>query len=275
MQELPQIPPLRTHTTDDGEVLYSIISIIEEMEVSKNPNRYWSDLKRKLKREGFEPYENIVRLKLEAPDGKMRDTDVANRETILRILQSISHPAAEQAKLWMAQLGEERIKEETEELDSIDRAIERAKERYRKQGYNEQWINRRIKIKQVRKILTDEWQSRGVEGRQYSQLTGELHKGTFEVSIRQHKDLKKLGKGDNLRDNMTFLELAFTLLAESTTVGLIEEDDPFGFSGNMESVQLAAIAAQTARRELEKRRGKKVVSPLSFKKFLKGKKDEE
>lgn len=132
------------------------------MGVSKNPRRYWSDLKKKLKREGFQLYDNIVQLKLEASDGKKYNTDVANRETILRILQSISHPSAEQAKQWLAATGEERLKEAAGELDIIEQAIEKAKAKYREEGYNEQWINRRINIKHIRKVLTDEWKNREI-----------------------------------------------------------------------------------------------------------------
>lgn len=271
MNELPEIPPLRTHTTEEGETLFSIVSIIEAMEVSTNPRRYWSDLKRKLKREGFEVYENIVQLKLESTDGKKYKTDVANRETVLRILQSISHPSAEQAKQWLARMGEERF----QEVEDPMKAIERAKDHYRQKGYNDKWIETRIQSKQIRDILTDEWQNRGVtDKREYGALTNEIHKGAFDMTVRQHKGMKEL-KRQNLRDHMTLTELAITILGEASTVDIARSRDAKGYDENKDAARDGGTIAGNARREIEAQTGKKVASSTNFLKRLKGKKKEK
>jgi len=233
MNELPEIPQIRTAKDTDGELLYSVVSIIEVMDVSKAPRRYWSDLKRRLKTEGFEVYENIVQLKLPASDGKQRQTDCANRETILRILQSISHPSAEQAKQWLAKSGEQQL----QELENPDIAMERAKAYYRKKGYSEKWINKRIETKGIRSLLTEEWKERGVkEGKQYADLTNEIHTGAFEMTVGEHKGLKEL-KRESLRDHMTLTELAITSLGEAATIDIANANEAFGFEENKDAAK--------------------------------------
>lgn len=271
MNELPKIPHLRTFLNLEGEILYSIVSILEAMEVSKNPRRYWSDLKRKLKKEGFQLYENIVQLKLTSSDGKKYNTDCANRETILRILQSISHPSAEQAKQWLAQTGEHRIAE----IEDPMKAIDRAKDHYRKKGYSEEWISRRVQSREIRDILTDEWKERGIEDhRQFGTLTNEIHQGAFDLTVKEHKEHKSL-KRQNLRDHMTLTELAITILGEASTAEIAQGRDAQGFEENKEAATDGGKIAGDARRQIEALTGRKVVSKRNFLKRLGGKKEEE
>ncbi|MCK4407109.1 MAG: Bro-N domain-containing protein [Bacteroidales bacterium] len=202
---------IRVHWDNEAEKWYfSIIDIIETLTGSGNPRRYWSDLKRKLIKEGYnELYENIVQLKLQAPDGKMRETDCADTEGLLRIIQSIPSPKAEPFKRWLAKVGYERI----EETEDPEKAFDRAMETYLKKGYSTNWINQRLKSIEVRKELTDEWESRGVKkGLEYAILTNEITKAWAGFTIKEYKDFKNLKK-ENLRDNMTNLELVLNMLA--------------------------------------------------------------
>ena len=188
----------------------SIVDVIEVLTDSANPRRYWSDLKIKLEKEGSEVYENIVQLKMEAPDGKMRLTDVADAEQLFRLIQSIPSPKAEPFKQWLAQLGRERL----EEIDDPEQGIDRIMEYYHRKGYSTNWINQRLKSIEVRKELTDEWEKRGIQkGRQYAILTDVITKGWSGLTTKQYKQFKGL-KTESLRDNMTNLELVLNMLRE-------------------------------------------------------------
>lgn len=216
----------RIRTAWDGEKeewYFSIVDVCEVLSDTDNPRRYWSDLKRKLKAEGaVELYEKIVQLKMTAPDGKKRLTDVADTEQLFRIIQSIPSPKAEPFKLWLAQVGRERI----EETIDPELTIERALETYLKKGYTREWINQRLQAIQVRKELTDEWDARGVQkGVEYAILTDEISRAWSGMSTRQYKNFKGLRK-ENLRDNMTTLELVLNMLAEATTTEISKQKSP-------------------------------------------------
>ncbi|MCD8493404.1 MAG: hypothetical protein LRY51_16755 [Geovibrio sp.] len=198
---------------EEEEWLFSVIDVVEILTGTDNPRRYWSDLKRKLKAEGSQLYEKIVQLKMTSSDGKKRLTDVANTEQLLRIIQSIPSPKAEPFKRWLASVGSERINETVDPELSIDRALAT----YLKKGYTKEWINQRLQSIQVRKELTDEWGERGIQqGIEYAILTDEITKAWSGLSTRQYKRLKGLKK-ENLRDNMSTLELVLNMLAEATT----------------------------------------------------------
>lgn len=239
------------------EWFFSIVDVCEVLSGSDNPRRYWSDLKRKLKAEGAtELYENIVQLKLLAPDGKRRMTDVADTEQLLRIIQSVPSPKAEPFKLWLAQVGRERI----EETIDPELTIERALETYFKKGYTREWINQRLQAIQVRKELTDEWDARGVQkGVEYAILTDEISRAWSGMSTRQYKNLKGLKK-ENLRDNMTTLELVLNMLAEATTTEISKQRAPSTFAENMAVAREGGDVAGIARRAAEERTGKLVIT---------------
>ncbi len=202
--------PIRAAWDEEKEEwFFSVVDVCQVLSGTDNPRRYWSDLKRKLKAEGSELYEKIVQLKMKASDGKKRMTDVADTEQLLRIIQSIPSPKAEPFKLWLAQVGRERIEETIDPELAIDRALET----YLKKGYTREWINQRLQAIQVRKELTDEWQDRGVQkGVEYAILTDEITRAWSGMSTRQYKRLKGLKK-ENLRDNMTTTELVLNMLA--------------------------------------------------------------
>jgi len=205
---------VRRHWDADSELWYfSIVDVVEVLTNSSTPKRYWSDLKIKLKNEGSQVYDRIVRLKLIASDGKKRETDCFSTEDLFRVIQSILSPKAEPFKVWLAKVGYERI-EETEDPElSIDRAIKT----YLQKGYSKEWINQRLKSIEVRKDLTDEWYARGVkEGQEYAILTDEITRAWSGMRVKNYKQFKGLKK-QNLRDNMTNLELVLNMLAEATT----------------------------------------------------------
>ena len=249
---------IRTAWDEDKEEWYfSVVDVIRVLTGSENPRRYWSDLKRKLKAEGaVELYEKIVQLKMTAPDGKKRLTDVANTEQLLRIIQSIPSPKAEPFKLWLAQIGRERIEETIDPELTIDRALET----YLKKGYSREWINQRLQAIQVRKELTDEWDTRGVQkGVEYAILTDEITKAWSGMNTRQYKNLKGLKK-ENLRDNMTTLELVLNMLAEATTTEISKQKAPATFSENLSVAREGGEAAGIARKAVEERTGVPVIS---------------
>lgn len=249
---------IRTAWNEEKEEwFFSIVDVCEVLSGSDNPRRYWSDLKRKLKAEGAtELYENIVQLKLLAPDGKRRMTDVADTEQLLRIIQSVPSPKAEPFKLWLAQVGRERI----EETIDPELTIERALETYFKKGYSREWINQRLQAIQVRKELTDEWDARGVQkGVEYAILTDEISRAWSGMSTRQYKNLKGLKK-ENLRDNMTTLELVLNMLAEATTTEISKQRAPSTFAENMAVAREGGDVAGIARRAAEERTGKPVIT---------------
>lgn len=250
--------PIRTAWDEEQEEWYfSIIDVIRVLTGSENPRRYWSDLKRKLKMEGAgELYENIVQLKMRAPDGKMRLTDAANTEQLLRIIQSIPSPRAEPMKRWLAQVGRERIEETIDPEQAIDRALET----YLKKGYDPDWVHQRLLSIRIRNELTEEWQKRGVErGKEFAILTDEITRTWSGMTTRQYKKLKGLKK-QNLRDNMSDTELVLTMLAEASTRDISRETEPEGFSASMDVARQGGEVAGVARKALEERTGKPVIT---------------
>ena len=240
------------------EFYFSIIDIIEILTDSKNPRRYWSDLKRKMKdEEGADQlYENIVQLKLKSSDGKMRKTDVADMQGVFRIIQSIASPKAEPFKMWLAEVGKERI----DEIIDPELIIDRALETYLKKGYTREWINQRLQAIQVRKELTDSWQEHGVtEGREYAILTNEISKAWSGMTTRQYKELKGLKK-ENLRDNMSTTELILNMLAETATKDIAESTNPQGLEENKKVAKRGGNIAGNARKEIEMETGKSVIT---------------
>ncbi len=238
------------------EWYFSVVDVCDVLSETDNPRRYWSDLKRKLQSEGSEVYEKIVQLKMTAADGKMRMTDVADAEQLLRIIQSIPSPKAEPFKMWLAKVGRERI-EETIDPELI---IERALETYLKKGYTREWINQRLQAIQVRKELTDEWQNRGVQqGIEYAILTDEITKAWSGMTTRQYKQLKGLKK-ENLRDNMSTAEIVLNMLADVSTTEISKTTDPKTFAENKQVAKSGGEVAGNARRDIEKRTGKSVIT---------------
>ncbi len=263
---------IRVHWDNDKQIWYfSVIDIIETLTGSNNPRRYWSDLKRKLIKEGFSQlYEIIVQLKLESPDGKKYLTDCSNTEGLLRIIQSIPSPKAEPFKIWLAKVGYERI----EETEDPELAFDRAMETYLKKGYSKNWINQRLKSIEVRKELTDEWDVRGVKkGQEYAILTDEITKAWAGFTTKQYKDFKNLKK-ENLRDNMTNLELVLNMLAETSTTELSKKNKPKTLKENKIIAKKGGAVAGNARKDLEKKLGESVISPLNANR-LKKKDDNE
>ena len=238
------------------EWLFSIVDVIEVLAGTDNPRRYWSDLKRKMKAEGSQLYEKIVQLKLLSSDGKRYNTDIANTEQLLRIIQSIPSPKAEPFKRWLAQVGRERIEETIDPELTIDRALVT----YLKKGYTREWINQRLQAIQVRKELTDEWDNRRVkQGLEYAILTDEITKAWSGMTTHQYKRFKGLKK-ENLRDNMSTLELVLNMLAEATTTELSKEQEPQTFNENRDVARSGGEVAGNARRDIENRTGKPVIT---------------
>ncbi len=241
---------------------FSVIDVIEVLSESQNPRRYWSDLKIKVKKEGAaQLYEKIVQLKLEAADGKLYNTDCANTETMFRIIQSIPSPKAEPFKLWLAQVGYERI----QEIENPELAAQRARQYYKDLGYSEVWIETRLKSVETREQLTDEWKARNVkEGMEYAILTAEISKATFGLTPSEYMKYKDL-KRENLRDHMTDIELIFTMLGEATTRNKAVEKDAQGFEENRGAAREGGRAAGKALDAYEKEAGSKVVTDTNFK----------
>lgn len=225
---------------------------------SSNPRRYWSDLKRKIKDEegGIELYEKIVQLKLKAPDGKMRETDATDLQGIFRIIQSVPSPKAEPLKMWLAEVGKERIDEIIDPELTIDRALAT----YLKKGYSREWINQRLQAIQVRKELTDTWQDHGVQvGREFAILTNEITQAWSGMTTRQYKDFKGLKK-ESLRDNMTTTELVLNMLAEAATKDIAQISHPQGLEENKTVAKRGGNVAKVARESLEAETGKPVIT---------------
>lgn len=244
------------------EWYFSIIDVVEVLTESTYANRYWSDLKIQLsEKEGFvQLYEKIVRLKLEAPDKKMRETDTANTETLFRIIQSIPSPKAEPFKRWLAKIGYERI----QEIEDPELAAKRSRAIYKAKGYPDDWIEKRMRGIAIREQLTNEWEKRGVkEDREYAILTAEIAEAIFGLKPSDHKKLKGLQK-QNLRDHMTDLELIFTMLGEASTTEIAVRKDAQGFRQNKKAAKEGGEIAGDARRALEKKSGHKVVSKSNF-----------
>lgn len=241
-----------------GEWYYSVVDIIEILTESVNAGAYWRKLKQRLNEEGNESVTNCHELKLPSKkDGKKYTTDCANRETMFRIIQSIPSPNAEPFKLWFARLAEERI----QEVIDPSLAIERARQTYLQKGYTEEWVNARIKGIPARTELTDEWKKRGiVEQKEFAILTNEINRGTFGISINKHKEIKSLDKKQNLRDNMSPIELALTTLAEVTTTELHRTNDSYGMNALKNDANTGGHIASITRKNIEKELGKPVIT---------------
>ena len=239
------------------EWYFSIIDVISVLTGTANPRRYWSDLKRKLKAEGAnELYEKIVQLKMLSSDRKRYKTDVANTEQLLRIIQSIPSPKAEPFKAWLAMVGKERIEETIDPEQAIDRALDT----YLKKGYSEEWIHQRLLAIRIRNELTDEWKKRGVQkGKEYAILTDEISRAWSGMTTGQYKRLKGLTK-ENLRDNMTDLELVLTMLAEASTTDISKTAKPQTFEENKQVAKRGGKVAGIARQALEAETGKPVIT---------------
>jgi hypothetical protein len=235
---------------------FSIIDIVKVLTNSTIPRRYWADLKSKLEREeGSQLYDKIVQLKLEASDGKKYLTDVADTETLLRIIQSIPSPKAEPLKIWLAKVGYERI----EETEDPELAFNRAMRTYLQKGYSKEWINQRLKSIEIRKELTDEWQERGVkEGVEFAILTDEITKAWSDMTVKDFKKKKGLKK-ESLRDNMTNLELVLNMLAETSTTEISKSKKPKNFKENKQVAKDGGSVAKKARQELENKIGQKMI----------------
>lgn len=246
------------------EWYFSIVDVCEVLSDTDNPRRYWSDLKRKLKAEGaVELYEKIVQLKMKSSDGKYYKTDVADTEQLLRIIQSIPSPKAEPFKAWLAMVGRERIEETIDPEQAIDRALET----YLKKGYTEEWVHQRLLAIRIRNELTDEWQKRGVEkGKEYAILTDEITRAWAGMSTGQYKRLKGLKK-ENLRDNMSDLELVLTMLAEASTADISKVEKPQGFSESQKVARRGGKVAGVARQALEAETGKPVITAQNAESF--------
>ena len=249
---------IRTAWDEEKEEWYfSIVDVVAVLTDSPNPQTYWRVLKKRLKDEGNEAVTSCNALKMTAADGKRRLTDVADTEQLLRIIQSIPSPKAEPFKLWLAQVGRERIEETIDPELTIDRALET----YLKKGYTREWINQRLQAIQVRKELTDEWDARGVQkGVEYAILTDEISRAWSGMSTRQYKNLKGLKK-ENLRDNMTTLELVLNMLAEATTTQFSKDRKPTTFQENLAVAKAGGQVAGRTRKDIESQSNMPIISP--------------
>ena len=253
---------VRRHWDEDKELWYfSIVEVLEILTDTPRPRKYWNALKTNLKEEGSEVSQKLGQLKMKAQDGKMRITDVADTQTLLRLIQSVPSPKAEPLKLWLAKVGYERIAE----TEDPELAIDRAMQTYLKKGYSKDWINQRLKTIEVRKDLTDEWQERGVkEGLEFAILTDDIIKAWSGKSVKQYKQFKGLKK-QNLRDNMTNLELILNMLAEATTTEISKEKKPKTFLESKAIAKKGGDTAGMARKDIEQKTGKSVISSKNLK----------
>lgn len=267
---------IRTQWNEDQEKWYfSIVDVVGVLTESENPNNYWKVLKNRLKKEGSELVTNCNQLKMESSDGKFYKTDVADTEQLFRLIQSIPSPKAEPFKMWLAQVGRERI----DEIEDPEIGIDRLMETYMRKGYTKEWINQRLKSIEIRKELTDEWENRGVKkGQEYAILTDEITKAWSGFSTKQYKVFKELKK-ENLRDHMTNLELVLNMLAEASTTEISKKQGPKTFHENKVVARKGGNVAKAARLQLEKTTGKEVVTRLNAKKLdnpvLNSKNDQE
>lgn len=251
---------IRTHWDAENEEWYfSVIDIVEVLTSSTNPRKYWSVLKTRLKKEGSELATKCSQLKMQASDGKYYKTDCMTTQNILRLVQSIPSPKAEPFKMWLAEVGNDRI----EEIIDPEKAIIRGADYYRAKGYTEGWINQRLQSIEMRKELTDEWRNRGVEQeKDYAILTNEMTKAWSGFTVKEYKQFKGLKK-ENLRDNMTNIELVLNMLAEVSTTAISKAKAPKTFKENKNVANEGGKIAKTARKNLEKQIGMSVVSPLN------------
>ena len=245
--------------SETEEWYFSIVDVVAVLTDSENPRRYWSDLKRKLAKEGSQLYERIVQLKMLSSDGKYYKTDVATTQQLFRLIQSIPSPKAEPFKLWMAQVAAERL----DQMQDPELSIEQAMKDYKRLGYSDNWINQRLKSIEIRKELTDEWKKHGLqEGVQFATLTDIIYQTWSDMTARQYKQFKGLKK-ENLRDNMTNKELVLNMLAELSTKEISESNHPETFEDHKNIAVQGGEIARNARMELEAKTGKSVISPLN------------
>lgn len=246
---------------DEEEWYFSVVDVCNVLSDSagKDPGAYWRKLKQRLKAEGSEVVTKCHGLKMQAADGKYYKTDALNTKGVLRLIQSIPSPKAEPFKVWLAQVGSERL----DEIADPEKAIQRGAAYYREKGYSDEWINQRLRTIEIRKKLTDEWSARGVEtDLEYAMLTNELTKAWSGLSVKEYKALKGLKK-ESLRDNMTDLELLFNALAEATTTRLSQNEKPEGFEESRKVAKKGGAATRRARKSIEEAIGEKIVSPLN------------
>lgn len=246
---------------DEEEWYFSVVDVCNVLSDSagKDPGAYWRKLKQRLKAEGSEVVTKCHELKMQAADGKYYKTDALNTKGVLRLIQSIPSPKAEPFKIWLAQVGSERL----DEIADPEKAIQRGAAYYREKGYSDEWINQRLRTIEIRKKLTDEWSARGVEtDLEYAILTNDMTKAWSGLSVKEYKALKGLKK-ENLRDNMTDLELVFNMLAEVTTTRLSQKEKPEGFEESRKVAKKGGAATKQARQSIEKVIGEKIVSPLN------------
>ena len=255
---------VRTVWDDEQEKWYfSIVDVVTVLTDSINPQAYWRKLKQRLTEEGNQTVTNCHAFKMNAADGKMRLTDVADQEQLFRIIQSIPSPKAEPFKLWMAQVASQRI----DQMQDPELSIEQAIQDYRRKGYSEGWINQRIRSIEVRKNLTDEWQRSGVEGGQYATLTDIITQEWSGRTTKQYKQYKGLKK-ESLRDNMTNTELALNMLAEASATDISRQKNPKGYAQSRAIAKKGGGVAKVARMQLEKELGQSVISPAKASDYL-------
>ena len=246
---------------DEEDWYFSVVDIVEVLTESDRPRKYWNDLKKKLEEEGSQLSDKIGQLKLLAPNGKMRETDVLSTKNVLRLIQSIPSPKAEPFKMWLAQVGNDRL----EEYADPEKAITRGAEYYRSKGYTEGWIKQRLQAIEMRKELTDEWRNRGIEKEsEFAILTNEITKAWSGLSVKEYKQKKGLKK-ENLRDNMTNIELVLNMLAEVSTTAISKAKEPETFDENVSVAQEGGSVAKNARTDIESRIGKSVISEVNAK----------
>ncbi len=253
---------VRTHWDEKQEKWYfSIVDIVGVLTDSPNPNNYWKVLKHRLTKEGSELVTNCNQLKMLSADGKMYLTDIADTETLFRLIQSIPSPKAEPFKLWISKVARERI----DEIEDPEIGIDRLMETYLRKGYSKEWINQRLKSIEIRKELTDEWENRGVQkGQEFAILTDDITQAWSGFSTKKYKKFKDLKK-ENLRDHMTNLELVLNMLAEASTTEISKEKKPKTFTDNRKIAKQGGTIAGNTRKEIEEKTGKKVVSKLNAK----------
>lgn len=254
----------------NDEWFYSVIDVVGVLTDSDNPRKYWSVLKTRLKKEGSEVATNCSQLKLIAPDGKLRETDCANTKSLFRLIQSIPSPKVEPFKMWLAQVGYDRI----EEIENPELGQDRIKEYYELKGYPKEWIDKRLRGIAIRQELTDEWKNRDIKTEQeFAILTNEISKATFGKTVGEYKKFKQLQKkNQNLRDHMTDLELIFTMLGEASTTAITRDKDSQGFDECKDSANKGGNIARRAREDLEKNLGKSILSNDHFLENPQGKK---
>ncbi len=252
-----------------NEWWFSVIDVIEALTGSDRPRKYWNDLKTKIVKEGYiEVSEKVGQLKLIAPDGKLRETDCANTETLFRLIQTIPSPKAEPFKRWLAKVGYERV----QEIEDPELATKRTRALYKAKGYPDSWIEKRMRGIEIRETLTNEWKKRNVGGnKEYAILTAEISKATFDMTPSEYKKYKKL-KRENLRDHMNDLELIFSMLGEASTTEISQNKNTQGFEENKQAAHDGGTIAGNARKELEMKSGKKVSTNKTFIPLLEKKK---